>query len=67
MWARVKGERYQAAYDAVGPFYPLLRRAAPGWVTDTETIGRALIRVAAEGYPTRVLEGRDINGAGEAA
>ena len=64
---RSKTRWYQAAYDAVGPFYPLLRRAAPGWVTDTETIGRALIRVAAEGYPTRVLEGRDINGAGEAA
>ena len=64
---RSKTRWYQAVYDVVGAFYPLLRRAAPGWVTDTETIGRALIRVAAEGYPTRVLEGRDINSAGEPA
>lgn len=57
---------YQMVYDIVGPLYPLLRRMAPGSVTNTETIGRALIRVAAEGYPTRVLEGRDINAAGGA-
>jgi uncharacterized protein YbjT (DUF2867 family) len=55
---------YQRVYDVVGPLYPLLRRLAPGVVTNTETIGRALIRVAAEGYPTRVLEGRDINASG---
>ncbi len=63
---RSKTRWYQAAYDRVGSFYPLLRRIAPGWVTDTETIGRALLRVAADGYPTRVLEGRDINAAGDA-
>jgi hypothetical protein len=61
---RSKTRWYQAAYDLVGSFYPLLRRVAPGWVTDTQTIGRALLRVAADGYPTRVLEGRDINVAG---
>ena len=33
-------------------------------MTNTATLGRALLRVAAEGYPTRVLEGRDINAAG---
>jgi len=58
---------YQAVYDIVGPLYPLLRRLAPGSVTNTETIGRALIRVAAGGYPARVLEGRDINDAGDSA
>jgi uncharacterized protein YbjT (DUF2867 family) len=61
---RSKTRWYQAAYDVIGPLYPLLRRLAPGWVTDTETIGRALLRVAAEGYPLRVLEGRDINASG---
>jgi uncharacterized protein YbjT (DUF2867 family) len=58
---------YQAVYDVAGPLYPLLRRLAPGAVTNTETLGRALIGVAAEGYPKRVLEGGDINAAGEAA
>ena len=57
---------YQAVYDIAGPLYPLLRRLAPGGVTNTATLGRALIQVAAQGYPKRVLEGRDIN-ASEAA
>ena len=58
---------YQTAYDVIGPLYPLLRRVAPGSVTNTETLGRALIGVAADGYSTRVLEGRDINVAGDRA
>lgn len=58
---------YQAAYDAIGYLYPVLRRLMPGMVTNTVTIGRALLRVAREGYPTRILEGRDINRAGAAA
>jgi uncharacterized protein YbjT (DUF2867 family) len=58
---------YQALYDVVGPLYPVFRRVAPGAVTNTVTLGRALIRVAAQGYPTRILEGRDINAAGDGA
>jgi uncharacterized protein YbjT (DUF2867 family) len=58
---------YQAMYDIVGPLYPVLRRIAPGAVTTTVTLGRALIRVAANGCETRVLEGRDINRVGERA
>jgi uncharacterized protein YbjT (DUF2867 family) len=57
---------YQTVYDIAGPLYPLLRRVAPGGVTNTATLGRALIRVAANGYPRRILEGRDINAAGDA-
>jgi len=56
---------YQAMYDIVGPLYPLLRRMAPGSVTNTQALGRALIRVAAGGYEARVLEGADINRVGE--
>jgi uncharacterized protein YbjT (DUF2867 family) len=58
---------YQMIYDVIGPLYPLLRRLAPGSVTNTVTLGRALLHVAAKGYPTRILEGRDINAAGEPA
>jgi len=58
---------YQAIYDVIGPLYPLLRRLWPGAVTNTVTLGRALLRVSAEGYPVKVLEGLDINRAGEAA
>ena len=55
---------YQAAYDVVGALYPVLRRLLPGLVTDSVTLGRALLRVAADGYAKPVLEGRDINQAG---
>lgn len=58
---------YQAAYDAIGYLYPVLRRLMPGMVTNTVTIGRAMLRVARAGYPTPILEGRDINRAGDAA
>jgi len=57
---------YQAVYTAIGLLYPLLRRLLPGAVTNTVTFGRALIHVAADGYPTKILEGRDINQAGDA-
>jgi hypothetical protein len=40
----------------------VLRRIAPRLVTSTEQIGRAMTRVAREGYPRRVLEMEDING-----
>jgi len=63
---RSKTRWYQAAYSAIGLLYPLLRRVMPGVVTNTVTFGRALVHVAAEGYPARILEGRDINLAGDA-
>ena len=50
-----------------GVLYPVLRRLMPGAVTNTVTIGRALIRVAEAGYPARILEGRDINRVGDPA
>jgi uncharacterized protein YbjT (DUF2867 family) len=56
--------RLYAAFYAVGaPLYPVLRRLAPRYVTTTEQIGRAMIRIAKEGAPQRVLETTDINAA----
>lgn len=52
---------YAAFYAVTSPLYPLLRHLFPRWVTDSVTVGRALIRVAADGYPKRVLENEDIN------
>lgn len=52
---------YHAIYTAMGPLSGLLRRWAPGMATSTGQAGRAMLRVAREGYPTRVLETRDIN------
>lgn len=56
-----KTKLYRAFYAMTGPLYPMLRRLAPGYVTTTEALGRAMIRVAEHGAPKRVLEMADIN------
>ncbi|GMV06030.1 MAG: hypothetical protein AMXMBFR53_23070 [Gemmatimonadota bacterium] len=61
---RSRTRLYLAFYAVTSPLYPLLRRLFPRWVTDSVTVGRALIRVAAEGYPKRILENEDVNVAG---
>ena len=64
---RSKTRLYQAFYDVLGWLYPVLRRLLPRHVTTTENMGRAMIRVAAEGYGKRVLENPDINALAGAA
>lgn len=58
---RSKTRLYQTLYDVFGPLYPVLRRIAARHVTTTESVGRAMIEVAAGGYSRRVLENPDIN------
>jgi uncharacterized protein YbjT (DUF2867 family) len=53
---------YQALYAVMAPCYPLLKAVAPNYVTTTEQLGRAMIGIAKNGAPKRVLETRDING-----
>ena len=62
----VKGVRsktgwYQAFYTATAPLSPLIQRLLPQVSTTTANLGRALIRVAVEGYATPILHSRDIN------
>ena len=52
---------YQAAYVVAAPVLSLLNRIAPNYVTTTEQVGRAMIKVARNGYPKPVLESDDIN------
>ena len=59
--ARSKTAWVQAVYAASWPLWSVLRRLSPRLVTSTEQIGRAMIRVAREGYPRKVLEMEDIN------
>ncbi|MEY9233647.1 NAD(P)-dependent dehydrogenase (short-subunit alcohol dehydrogenase family) [Bradyrhizobium japonicum] len=59
--ARSKTAWVQAVYAATGPLWSALRRISPRLVTSTEQMGRAMIRVAREGYPRKVLEMEDIN------
>ncbi|HEX3704191.1 MAG TPA: NAD-dependent epimerase/dehydratase family protein [Vicinamibacterales bacterium] len=58
---RSKTRWYQALYDVMGPFYPIVRRAFPGFVTTTINIGRAMIHVAATGSSKQILSATDIN------
>jgi uncharacterized protein YbjT (DUF2867 family) len=48
-------------YLAAAPIVPLWRTLAPDTITTSEQIGRAMLRVAREGYPTATLETADIN------
>jgi uncharacterized protein YbjT (DUF2867 family) len=51
----------QALYGAAAPLLTLLNRVAPNYMTTTEQVGRAMIKVARDGYPRPVLESEDIN------
>ncbi|MEV1244797.1 NAD-dependent epimerase/dehydratase family protein [Nonomuraea sp. NPDC050022] len=52
---------YRLAYVVTAPFYPILRLLFPTAVTTTERIGRAMITVAAQGAPKRILGPLEIN------
>jgi uncharacterized protein YbjT (DUF2867 family) len=58
---RSKTRWYQAMYAVISPLYPVLRRIAPRHVTTTVNIGRAMIRLAAEGSAQTILTSADIN------
>ena len=51
----------QAIYVAAAPLLSYLTRVAPKYMTTTEQVGRAMIKVARDGYPKPVLESADIN------
>lgn len=52
---------YRVLYAATAPIMPLLSAISPNLATTTERVGRAMIRVALEGSPKRILETADIN------
>ena len=58
---RSKTPWYQMLYDVIGPFYPILRRLFPKYVTTTTNIGQAMIHVAVSGWPRHILSSGDIN------
>jgi len=57
---------YNAIYTTLGWAEPLLMRMAPKYVTTSEAVGRAMLKVARDGWPRLVLENREINAAGAA-
>src|SRR6202790_4033216 len=51
----------QAIYAGTAPLLTLLTRIAPKFMTTSEQVGRAMIKVARDGFPRPVLESEDIN------
>ena len=52
---------YRVFYALTRPLWPALHAAFPQYVTTTEQVGRAMLRVVRHGAPKPVLETRDIN------
>ena len=52
---------YRVVYTAIGPLYPVWKRLFPAFVTTTEKVKKAILRVAREGPPKAVLENAEIN------
>ena len=48
-------------YTMFRPLYPIVRRLFPRHVTTSENIGRAMIRIAQQGYSATLLRSDDIN------
>jgi uncharacterized protein YbjT (DUF2867 family) len=58
---RSKTPLYRFLYATLGFTYPFLKWVAPGFVTTGESLGRAMLRVAREGFSQPVLRTREIN------
>lgn len=58
---RSKTRVYQTFYNILNPIFPLLKSAFPQAITNTEQLGRAMLKVAKNGYPKPILESKDIN------
>jgi uncharacterized protein YbjT (DUF2867 family) len=54
---------YNVLYPLLYPLMVVAKRVTPGFVTTTERIGRAMLRIAKKGFPKKVLENPDINAA----
>jgi len=59
---RSKTAWVQAIYVVAAPLLSYLSRTSPKFMTTSEKLGRAMIKVARDGYPKPVLESEDING-----
>jgi uncharacterized protein YbjT (DUF2867 family) len=61
---RSRTKLYALMYGLLGPLYPLLRLLFPKYVTNSVTVGRAMVRVAGQGHSRAILENPDINAVG---
>ncbi len=57
---RSKTPAYRMLYALFKPLFPLVRWLMPNQVVTTREVGRAMLEVTRKGYPTRILEPKDI-------
>lgn len=58
---RSRTRLYNVLYPLIYPLMLLTRAIKPGLVTDTERVGRAMLRIAKNGFSKKILENPDIN------
>jgi hypothetical protein len=58
---RSKTAWVNAVYAVTGPLLSWMVRATSNHMTTSEQLGRAMIKVARDGYPKPILESADIN------
>jgi len=58
---RSKTPWINAVYAVTAPLLSWMVRATPNHMTTSEQLGRAMIKVARDGYPKPILESADIN------
>ena len=58
---RSKTPWINAVYAVTAPLLSWMVRATPNHMTTSEQLGRAMIKVARDGYPKPILESSDIN------
>jgi len=51
---------YRVGYAIAAPLFPVLKALFPRYVTTTEDVGRAMLRVAKQGHPNSILENDDL-------
>ena len=56
---------YRALYAVAGPLLPLVKRVAPGYVTTTDRVGRAMLNIARRGATKKIYENADIDAAAD--
>ena len=57
---RSRTRLYNITYALMGPLLPLWKLVMPKYVTTTEDVGRAMLNVAREGAPKKIMESADI-------
>jgi len=59
---RSRTKLYQFFLTMFRPFYPIVKALLPRYVTTTEDLGRAMLRIAKHGAPKPVIESWDLGG-----